>query len=219
MGIELPIRDRTAAGEALADALADRFSNVNALVLALPRGGVPVAYEVARRLNAELDLMLVRKLGAPGQRELAAGAIASGGIRVLNQSVIDGLGISERELDRVAEEERRELERREGLYRDRRPHPDVAGRSVILVDDGVATGATMRAAIAALRQQQPKEVVVAVPVAAADTLAILAREADEVVCLATPSPFWAIGQWYRNFDQVSDDEVRRLLTESRGDQP
>lgn len=215
--MDLPIADRTAAGRALADALQARYRDVNALVLALPRGGVPVAFEVARRLNAELDLMLVRKLGAPGQPELAAGAIASGGVRVLNQSVIDGLGIREADLARVASEEQRELERRDRLYRGDRPHPQVAGRKVILIDDGVATGATMRAAIAALRAQQPQEVVVAVPVAAEETVDVLSREADDVVCLATPSPFWAIGQWYRDFNQVSDDEVRRLLERAGGE--
>ena len=210
--VTLPLPDRAAAGRALADALEAQYGNADALVLALPRGGVPVAHQVAERLGAELDVMLVRKLGAPSQPELAAGAIASGGIRVLNPDVIAGLGVSESALDAIAARETRELERRERLYRGDRARPQIAGRCVILIDDGVATGATMRAAIAALRQQQPERVVVAVPVAAADTLMRLRGEADDVVCLASPSPFWSIGQWYRDFTQVSDDEVRRLLS-------
>jgi putative phosphoribosyl transferase len=209
--IDLPLPDRGAAGRALAAALAERYANTSPLVLALPRGGVPVAVEIARRLDAELDIMLVRKLGAPGQRELAAGAIASGGIRVLNCSVIEGLDISDAALEEVTARELEELERRERVYRGDRRRPSIEGRCVILVDDGVATGATMRAAIAALRRQAPSRVVVAVPVAPRETVSVLETEADEVVCLATPEPFWAIGQWYRTFDQVSDDEVRRLL--------
>jgi putative phosphoribosyl transferase len=209
--IDLPLPDRTVAGRALAAALADRYADTSPLVLALPRGGVPVAAEIARRLDAELDIMLVRKLGAPGQRELAAGAIASGGIRVLNRSVVEALNISDTALEEVAARELEELERRERIYRGARPRPSIEGRCVILVDDGVATGATMRAAIAALRRQAPSRVVVAVPVAPRETVRVLEAEADEVVCLATPAPFLAIGQWYRNFNQVSDDEVRRLL--------
>ncbi|MFW6093746.1 MAG: phosphoribosyltransferase [Pseudomonadota bacterium] len=209
--MEVPIPDRAAAGHALAETLASNPANTGALVLALPRGGVPVAYEIAKRLNAELDLMLVRKLGTPGQPELAAGAIASGGIRVLNDDVVGALHLSHEALEQVAAREQRELERREQLYRGDRPRPAVAGRTVILVDDGIATGSTMRAAIAALRRQQPSRLVVAVPVAPEDTLRILATEADEVVCLATPVPFRAIGQWYRHFEQVDDDTVRRLL--------
>ena len=210
--IELPLRDREAAGQALAGALEPQYANQNTLVLALPRGGVPVGFEIAKRLGTRLDIILVRKLGTPGQSELAAGAIASGGIRVLNPDIVHGLGISEQALERVAAIEQKELERRERAYRGHRPRPDVTGRVVILVDDGVATGASMRAAIAALRQQQPKRVVVAVPVAAPETLRVLEREADEVICLATPSPFWAIGQWYQDFGQVEDAEVRQLLT-------
>jgi putative phosphoribosyl transferase len=209
--IELPLWDRQSAGEALAERLAGHYPPEETLVLALPRGGVPVAREIARRLGATLDILLVRKLGAPGQPELAAGAIASGGVRVLNPDVMDGLRISASQLARVAATEMKELERRERLYRGARERPPVAGRTVIVVDDGVATGATMRAAIQALRQQNPARVVVAVPVAAPDTARRLEREADEFVCLATPSPFHAIGQWYRDFAQVGDDEVRRLL--------
>lgn len=207
----LPFANRREAGALLGQAAAAQGFGAEALILALPRGGVPVAAEVARTLGAELDIILVRKLGTPGQPELAAGAIASGGIRVLNDPVIAAAQISEAALEQVAEQEARELERREHLYRGHRPRPQVRDRCVILVDDGVATGATMRAAIAALRQQHPDRVVVAVPVTAADTLEVLEREADQVVCLATPHPFWSIGQWYENFDQVSDHEVQGLL--------
>lgn len=213
--IQLPLDNRVAAGRALADAVSERCNDRDALVLALPRGGVPVAAEVARRIGAELDIMLVRKLGVPGQPELAAGAIASGGIRVSNPDVIGSLRISEAELEEVAAREQRELERRERLYRGERPRPRISGRCVILVDDGVATGATMRAAIAALRRQNPSRLIVAVPVAAPDTADRLIREADDLICLATPSPFWAIGQWYRNFSQTDDDEVCRLLREAQ----
>ncbi|KIG13105.1 Phosphoribosyl transferase domain protein [Enhygromyxa salina] len=211
---ELPLRDRSAAGRALANALACHYANKNALVLALPRGGVPVAFEIAGRLGATLDIMLVRKLGVPGQPELAAGAIASGGVRVLNPDVIRGLGVSEQALEQVAAAEQRELERRERSYRGDRPRPTVTGRIVILVDDGVATGATMRAAIAAVRGQHPARVVVAVPVGSADTVRALEQQADHVICLATPSPFWAVGQWYQDFNQVEDEQVRQLLVET-----
>ncbi len=212
--VELPLENRTAAGRLLGNAVAARHPSRDSLVLALPRGGVPVAREVARSLGADLDVMLVRKLGAPGQPELAAGALAGSGVRVLNPGVIAVLHISDADLDAVAAREAAELTRRERAYRGDRPPPRIAGRSIVLVDDGIATGATMRAAIAALRQQQPERIVVAVPVAAADTVALLRHEADDVVCLATPSPFRAIGQWYLDFDQVSDDEVRRLLRNS-----
>jgi putative phosphoribosyl transferase len=210
--VELPLTDRAAAGRALAEAVERRCRAADVLVLALPRGGVPVAWQVAKRLDAELDVMLVRKLGVPGQPELAAGAIASGGIRVLNPEVIGAAGVSAAALEEVCAREQQELERRERRYRGDRPHPRIAGRCVILVDDGVATGATMRAAIAALRQQQPSNLVVAVPVAAPDTVHRLRQEADDVICLATPTPFWAIGQWYRDFSQISDAEVCRLIT-------
>lgn len=212
--IELPLADRVAAGRALADAVVERCTERDVLVLALPRGGVPVAWEVAKRLSAQLDILLVRKLGVPGQPELAAGAIASGGIRVANPDVTASLRIPEAALEEVCNREQRELERRECLYRGDRPRPRISGRCVILVDDGVATGATMRAAIAALRRQNPSRLVVAVPVAAPDTAYRLSQEADDVICLATPSPFRSIGQWYRNFDQTDDEEVCRLLRQA-----
>jgi putative phosphoribosyl transferase len=177
---------------------------------------VPVACEVADALGAEVDLMIVRKLGTPGQEELAMGAIASGGVRVLNRDVIESLQISERAIAEVERRERGEIERREHAYRGQRPRPAVAGQCVILVDDGVATGATMRAAIAALRQQKPAKVVVAVPVAPLDTVEVLRSEADEVECLATPEPFRAIGCWYVEFPQLSDEEVRTRLSRSWG---
>lgn len=207
----LPLSDRSEAGRELADALAHYRGRQDVLVLALPRGGVPVAYEIASALQAPLDLVLVRKLGAPGQRELAMGAIASGGIRVLNENLISTLNVSGRDIESVAEREQRELERREVAYRGDRPRQGISGRTVILVDDGVATGATMRAAIASLRQQNPARIVIALPLAPASTVNTLAREADEVICLHSPEPFVAIGRWYQDFSQVSDREVRGLL--------
>jgi predicted phosphoribosyltransferase/dienelactone hydrolase len=175
---------------------------------------VPVAYEVAKALGASLDLLLVRKLGVPGQRELAMGAMASGGIRVLNTEVIEALGITEEAIEQVAAVESEELSRRARVYRGERPFPEVAGRCVLLVDDGLATGATMRAAMAAVRQQGPARLVVGVPVAPPSTIALLRQEADEVVCPATPEPFFGISRWYKDFTQVSDDEVRRLLAQA-----
>lgn len=210
--INLPFIDRVQAGRLLGRALAAYRGRGDVLVLALPRGGVPVACEIASALGAQVDLIIVRKLGTPGQEELAMGAIASGGIRVLNEDVVEPLGISERVIAEVETRERRELERREREYRGTHPRPAVAGRCVILVDDGVATGATMRAAIAGLRRQQPARIVVAVPVAPPETVDVLKSEADEVVCLAAPEYFVAIGRWYVDFAQLSDDEVRRLLS-------
>jgi putative phosphoribosyl transferase len=212
--MQLPIPDRTAAGRALAEALRRYAAEGDLLVLALPRGGVPVAFEVARVLQAELDLLLVRKLGAPGNPELAMGAIASGGVRVRNEGVIAAFGVTDLALDRVAAREQQELERRERAFRGTRPRPRIAGRPVILIDDGVATGSTMTAGLQALALQAPRKVIVAVPVAAADTVAILEREADAVVCLATPHPFIGVGRWYADFRQTTDDEVRELLEES-----
>jgi putative phosphoribosyl transferase len=210
----LPLRDRIQAGRALGAALAAYRGRNDVLVLALPRGGVPVACEVADAIGAQVDVMIVRKLGTPGQEELAMGAIASGGVRVLNRDVIEPLRIPERVIEEVERRERAEIERREHAYRGQRPRPAVAGQCVILVDDGVATGATMRAAIAALRQAKPSRIVVAVPVAPPDTVDVLRSEADEVVCLATPEPFMAIGCWYMAFPQLSDEEVRSCLTQS-----
>ncbi|RRQ21003.1 phosphoribosyltransferase [Thiohalobacter thiocyanaticus] len=209
--MKLPIENRRVAGDQLAEALADYRGRSDVIVLALPRGGVPVAYQIARTLGVALDIVLVRKLGTPGQRELAMGALASGGARVLNEDIVAGLDISDEVIEQTVAEEQRELERREQAYRGDRPRPDIAGRAVILVDDGLATGATMRAAVAALRSQQPARLVAAVPVAPAQTIAGLRREVDEVICLETPEPFMAIGQWYRDFGQVSDTEVRTLL--------
>lgn len=207
----MSFRDRTEAGQVLADKLASYANRPDVLVLALPRGGVPVAFEVARALHAPLDVFLVRKLGLPGQEELAMGAIATGGTRVLNEEVVDKLNIPDEVIDAVAIEEEQELHRRELDYRDGRPAPDVRGRIILLVDDGLATGSTMRAAVAALRQQEPKRIVVAVPVGAFQTCAELREEADEVVCALTPEAFYAVGMWYEDFTQTSDEEVRDLL--------
>ncbi len=207
---DLPFRDRPQAGQLLSLRLARYAGRVDLIVLALPRGGVPVAYEVAKYLRAPLDVFLVRKLGAPGQEELAMGAIAAGGVRVLNEEVVRALGISPRVIDAVAARELRELRRRDDLYRSRRP-PRVAGRTVILVDDGLATGSTMRAAIQALRQKKPGRIVVAVPVAAAPTCEELSSLVDEMVCHATPEPFHSVGFWYDDFSQTSDEEIRDLL--------
>jgi putative phosphoribosyl transferase len=209
----LPFRDRVAAGRVLATALGAYRGN-DVLVLALPRGGVPVAAAVAAALGADLDLMIVRKLGVPGHGELAMGAIASGGIRVLNPGVIAALGIKDVAIEEVAGREQRELERREHAYRGPRPRPVITGRCVILVDDGIATGATMRAAIEALRRQLPSKIVVAVPVAPPDTVSRLRGEADEVICLEAPEMFMAIGQFYVEFSQLSDEAVRELLAEA-----
>ena len=209
--MELPVKNRKAAGQALADALQEYKGRDDVIVLGLPRGGVPVAAEVAEALGAELDLMLVRKLGTPGQKELAMGAIASGGNRVLNQDVVRSLGISDEAIRRVEDLEKQELQRREHAYRGQHPRPVLTRRCVILVDDGLATGATMRAAVDAVRQDDPARLVVAVPVAPADTVHSLSKQVDEMVCLAKPPNFGAIGFWYVDFSQVSDDEVRHIL--------
>lgn len=217
--MDLPLKNRLQAGRALGAALAAYRGRHDLLVLALPRGGVPVACEVADALGAEVDLLIVRKLGTPGQEELAMGAIASGGVRVLNRDVIEPLQIPERAIAEVERRELREIERREAAYRGSRPRPAIAGQCVILVDDGVATGATMRAGIAALRQARPSRILVAVPVAPPDTVELLRSEADEVVCLATPEPFRAIGCWYVEFPQLSDEEVRARLAMSWARRP
>jgi len=207
-------RDRREAGRYLADLLAEYAGRDDVIVLALPRGGVPVGYEVARRLGAPLDVFVVRKLGVPGQPELAMGAIASGGVRVLNHDIVEQLGIPEGVIDAIAAREQQELERRERLYRGDRPAPDLRGKTVILVDDGLATGSTMRSAAAAIKQQSPARLVVAAPVAARATCEELEEIVDQVVCAVTPFPFYAVGQWYRDFRETSDDEVRELLTQA-----
>jgi predicted phosphoribosyltransferase len=213
--MKLPrFRDRSEAGRLLAAKLADYADRPDVVVLALPRGGVPVAYEVARALGAPLDVFLVRKLGIPGHEELAMGAVATGGVRVLNEQVVRALRIPDYVIDAIAAKEEQELARRERLYRGDRPPPDVRGRTVILVDDGLATGATMHAAIQALRQQQPAHIVVAVPAASPEACDELKEEVDDVVCAVTPEPFYAVGLWYEDFSQTTDEEVRDLLARS-----
>jgi predicted phosphoribosyltransferase len=212
-------RDRTDAGRALARRLRPYANRPDVLVLALPRGGVPVAYEVARALGAPLDVFLVRKLGVPGQEELAMGAIATGGTRVLNDEVVGALQIPDEVIDSVAEAEWRELERRGRAYRGDRPLPEVRGRTVILIDDGLATGTTMRAAVAALRRQGPKRIVVAVPVAAVSSCEEFRDLVDDVLCVQTPEPFYAVGSWYEDFSQTSDAEVHALLEHAAEDHP
>src|ERR1700682_4180886 len=220
---ELPrpglFRDRREAGRLLAAKLAAYANRPDVIVLALPRGGVPVAYEVARALNAPLDVFVVRKLGVPGYEELAMGAVATGGLRVLNDQIIQDLRIPDYVIDRVAAEAGEELTRRERAYRGGRPPLDVRGRTVILVDDGLATGATMRAAVMALRQLQPARIVAAIPTASPDTCEELRAEVDEVICAITPEPFLAVGHWYEDFSQTTDDEVRDLLARQQRQQP
>jgi putative phosphoribosyl transferase len=203
--------DRAEAGRVLAGALAAYAGQPGLLVLALPRGGVPVAYEVAQALRAPLDVLVVRKLGVPGHDEYAMGAIASGGEPLFNDEVVRELGIRPAAIDAVVQRERTELQRRERLYRGDRPLPDVCGRTVIVVDDGLATGATMAAAVKALRGLEPARIVVAVPTGAAETCEQLRALADAVVCASTPRPFRAVGQWYDDFSQTSDAEVHELL--------
>ncbi|HYN88540.1 MAG TPA: phosphoribosyltransferase [Ardenticatenaceae bacterium] len=211
-------RDRRDAGRRLAADLARYAGRDDVVVLALPRGGVPVAYEVARALQAPLDVFLVRKLGVPGHEELAMGAIASGGVRVLNDEVVRALGITADQIEAVTTAEQRELERRERQYRGAQRPPEVGGRTAILVDDGLATGASMRAAAAALRQQSPAWLVVAVPTAAPETCREFQRLVDEIVCAITPEPFYAVGLWYQDFSQTTDEEVRDLLQAARQEQ-
>jgi putative phosphoribosyl transferase len=209
----LPFKDRHHAGRVLADKLEHYRGSKNLLVLALPRGGVPVAFEVAHALQAPLDIFVVRKLGFPGHEEYAMGAIASGGVRVMNP--MPGITVSPQAVAAVVAREEAELVRRELLYRDGRPAVGIRGRTVIVVDDGLATGSTMLAAVQAIRQQRPARLVVAVPVGADDTCEQLRGKADDVVCAATPSPFRAVGLWYRDFPQTTDDEVEQLLEEAR----
>ena len=207
--------NRTEAGRQLAESLGAYRDNRSAIVLGLPRGGVPVAYEVAKSLHLPLDVFVVRKLGVPGYEELGMGAIASGNVSVLNQDVLQSVPHSEANLEKVMALEKIELQRRETQYRQDQPFPTLQGRIVILVDDGLATGATMRAAIIALKKHQVAKVVVAVPVGASETCQELATEADEIVCLEAPPSFHGVGEFYRDFSQTTDDEVRRLLAESR----
>ncbi|MNF31028.1 putative phosphoribosyl transferase [compost metagenome] len=212
--IEVPIPDRVAAGKTLAGLLDAYRNQPDAIVLALPRGGVPVAWEIARELALPLDLMLVRKLGMPGHEEYAMGAIASGGVRVLNQEALGFGRVSESTLEAVTARERRELERRDRLYRGERPQPELRDRQVLLVDDGLATGSTMRAAVQAVRQQAPARIVLVAPVASTEAIASLRPLVDEVVCPLVPDWLSSIGEWYRHFGQTSDEEVQELLREA-----
>ena len=207
----IPIKDRASAGRDLAEQLQHYAGRDDVIVLALPRGGVPVAFEIAQALNAPLDLMLVRKLGTPGQEELAMGAIAMGGVRVMNDDIVNALHISDAAIEEEAAKEQQELEHRLQTYRGDRPLLQLKNKCILLVDDGIATGATVRVAIQALRQQQPSRIVVATPVAPPDTVELLRGEADDVICLATPEPFMAISMWYQHFPQTSDGEVKALL--------
>ncbi len=203
------------AGRALAGLLGVYAHRPDVLILALPRGGVPVAFEVAQALDAPLDVFVVRKLGLPSNEELAMGALARGNVRVLNDEVVSSFGITDSVIEAVAEKERIESERRERVYRGDAPFPIVSDKTIVLVDDGVATGSTMRAAVAALRQQHPRRIVVAIPVAPPSTCTILRSEADEVISVATPEPFYAVGQWYKIFDQTTDAQVRDLYERSQ----
>jgi len=209
--VALRFLDRRDAGRRLAMHLGAYANRSDVLVLALPRGGVPVAAEVARALTAPLDVFLVRKLGMPGHEEFAIGAIASGGVRVVNEDTLRDYGVSREQVDAVVEAEQQELERRERRYRGDRPFPSVARKTIILIDDGLATGSTMRAAVAALRLEHPDRIVVAVPTAPIETCTELRQIVDEVLCLITPEPFYAVGLWYEDFAQTTDDEVRDLL--------
>jgi predicted phosphoribosyltransferase len=209
-------RDRVDAGRVLARKL-DRYrGRPDLLVLALPRGGVPVGFEVARELGAPLDVFVVRKLGMPGHEEYAIGAIASGGVRIINEEAITAFGVTDDEIEAVTAAESAELERRERRYRDGRPPPEIAGKTVILVDDGLATGSTMRAAVEALREEGPARLVVAVPTAAPETCHEIGRLVDDMVCAMTPEPFYAVGLWYDDFGQTTDEEVHDLLALAAG---
>jgi putative phosphoribosyl transferase len=209
-------RDRHHAGQALALSLAAQAGGGNTLVLALPRGGVPVAYEVARALGAPLDVIVVRKLGVPGHEEYAMGAVASGGIRVLNDEVVRGMHIGAASIDATTARELAELQRRERAYRGGAAAPSIAGRELIVVDDGLATGATMRAAVRALRTRRPARIVVAAPVCSRSACTVLETQADAVMCIHVPDDFRAVGNWYQDFEQTSDEEVCRLLRASGG---
>lgn len=208
-------RNRREAGQQLSAKLQQYAGQPDVIVLALPRGGVPVAFEVATALDVPLNVFVVRKLGLPWHEELAIGALASGGVRFLDQDMIRVAGVSDDDIRRVTAVEQIELERRERLYRGDRPFPDLAGKTVILVDDGLATGSTMRAAVAALRQEGPARIIVAVPVASPDTCEAFRDIADDIVCVATPEPFHAVGLWYEDFSQTTDEEVHYLLDQAR----
>jgi putative phosphoribosyl transferase len=207
-------RNRRDAGRLLAGKLQQYADRPDVIVLALPRGGVPVGFEVAEALHAPLDVFLVRKLGVPGHEELAMGALATGGVRLLNRDIIEAFRISREQVEAVTQAEQQELERRNALYRDDRPAPDLENRTVILVDDGLATGSTMLAAAAAVRAQKPAHIIVAVPVGSPDTCAHLQHEVDDAVCFRTPEPFYSVGLWYEDFTQTSDEEVQKLLSRS-----
>lgn len=211
--VTLPLTDRVSAGQALGQQLKDYQQSEDPLVIALPRGGVPVAYQIAKSLNAPLDVMIVRKLGLPHHKEYAMGAIASGGVQILMDNVVSANRVSLEEIQRVVIQEKQELERREKIYRQQRSWPDLHARCVILVDDGVATGATMVAAIRAVRDQGAKKIIAAVPVAPRETAEEISALVDEAVFLATPQPFYAVGQWYKKFEQTTDEEVQSLLAE------
>jgi putative phosphoribosyl transferase len=208
-------RDRREAGRKLAEKLQSYRDRPDVLVLALPRGGVPVGFELAEELNLPLDVFVVRKLGVPWQPELAMGAVASGGIRFLNQDVVRSMGVSEREISETIAREEATLRQRDLLFRDGRPAPRMAGQTVLVVDDGLATGSSMRAAIAALRQRNPARIVVVVPVGSAATCREFESEADQVLCLVTPEPFWAVGQWYADFSPTTDEQVQELLRQAK----
>jgi putative phosphoribosyl transferase len=217
MGSGSSFRDREAAGRRLAQRL-EQYRDEDPIILALPRGGVPVAHEISRALRAPLDIFIARKLGAPGRKEFGIGAVAPGGVRVLNERAVEALKISEEYIERAAREETEEIERRLRLLRGDRPEPEVGGRIAILVDDGLATGVTARAAIEALRQRNPGRLIVAVPVCAAQTADLLRPEVDELVCLEAPTNLMAVGLWYEDFYQVEDEEVVELLERARREQ-
>jgi putative phosphoribosyl transferase len=207
-------RNRKEAGQLLAEKLKDYAKKPNLIVLALPRGGVPVAFEVAKALNAPLDIFLVRKLGVPGHEEFAMGAIATGGVRMLNENVIHGLHITREIIDQVTIKEQKELMRREEVYKGLRPEPELVDRDVILIDDGLATGASMQTAFNAIKKQRPASIIIGVPVAAPDVCSSFKKMADDIVCVYTPDSFMSVGRWYHDFSQTSDTEVIDLLKQA-----
>jgi putative phosphoribosyl transferase len=216
---DMIFRDRIHAGQLLADQLTKFADREDVIVLGLPRGGVPVAYQVARKLHAPLDVIVVRKLGVPGYEELAMGAIASGGVQVMNESVVRAMGIPRAAIDATAAVQLKELHRREQAYRGHEGTPEIEDMTVILVDDGIATGSTIRAAVDALRQQDPKEIIIAVPTTSTDARAMLEPKVDDFIALITPEEFRAVGQWYEDFDQTTDAEVTQLLTKAAATAP